>query len=49
MALVNRVLPEPGGIGERSAKGRESTSSWSPSWLTRLTEEAAMNNNEVVH
>ena len=49
MAIVNRVLPGPGGIGERSAKGRESTSSWSPSWLTRLTEEAAMNNNEVVH
>ena len=49
MAVVNRVLPGPGGIGERSAKGRESTSSWSPSWLTRLTEEAAMNNNEVVH
>lgn len=49
MALVNRVLPEAGGIGEESAKGRESTSSWSPSWLTRLTEEAAMKNNEVVH
>ena len=49
MAVVNRVLPGPGGIGERTAKGRESTSSWSPSWLTRLTEEAAMNNNEVVH
>ena len=49
MALVNRLLPEAGGIGERSAKGRDSTSSWSPSWLTRLTEEAAMKNNEVVH
>ncbi len=49
LALVNRLLPEPGGIGERSAKGRDSSSSWSPSWLTRLTEEAAMNNNEVVH
>ena len=49
MALVNRVLPGAGGIGERSAKGRDSTSSWSPSWLTRLTEEAAMDNNELVH
>jgi NAD(P)-dependent dehydrogenase (short-subunit alcohol dehydrogenase family) len=49
MALVNRVLPSPGGIGQRSAKGRDSRSSWSPSWLTRLTEEAALNNNEVVH
>ncbi len=49
LALVNRLLPEPGGIGERSAKGRDSASSWSPSWLTRLTEEAAVKNNEVVH
>ena len=49
LALTNRFLPEPGGIGDRSAKGRDSTSSWSPSWLTRLTEEAAMKNNEVVH
>lgn len=49
LALVNRVLPGPGGIGEQSAKGRDSRSNWSPSWLTRLTEEAAMNNNEVVH
>ena len=49
MGLVNRILPGPGGIGDRTAKGRDSKSSWSPSWLTRLTEEAAMNNNEVVH
>ena len=49
LALVNRILPGPGGIGERTAKGRDSKSSWSPSWLTRLTEEAAINNNEVVH
>lgn len=49
LALVNRLLPEPGGIGEQSAKGKDSASTWSPSWLTRLTEEAAINNNEVVH
>lgn len=49
MALVNRLLPEPGGIGDRSVKGKDSTSSWSPSWLTRLTEEAAIDNNELVH
>ena len=49
LALTNRLLPGPGGIGERSAKGRDSSSSWSPSWLTKLTEEAAINNNEVVH
>jgi NAD(P)-dependent dehydrogenase (short-subunit alcohol dehydrogenase family) len=48
MAVVNQLLPEAGGIGEGTAKGRDSTSSWSPSWLTTLTEEAAMKNNEVV-
>jgi NAD(P)-dependent dehydrogenase (short-subunit alcohol dehydrogenase family) len=49
LAVVNRLLPEPGGIGDRSAKGKDSTSSWSPSWLTTLTEEAALKNNETVH
>ena len=49
LALVNRLLPAPGGIGGNSAKGRDSASSWSPSWLTTLTEEAALKNNEVVH
>ncbi len=49
MAVVNQLLPEAGGIGDATAKGRDSTSSWSPSWLTRLTEDAAMKNNEVVH
>jgi len=49
LALVNRLLPGPGGIGEGSAKGRDSQSSWSPSWLTTLSEEAALKNNEVVH
>ncbi|HEX2269754.1 MAG TPA: SDR family oxidoreductase [Pyrinomonadaceae bacterium] len=49
LALVNQLLPEPGGIGQKSAKGRDSTSSWSPSWLTKLTEDAAVKNNELVH
>ncbi len=49
MGVVNQFLPEAGGIGTRTAKGRDSTSSWSPSWLTRLTEDAALKNNEVVH
>lgn len=49
LATVNQLLPEAGGIGTGSAKGRDSTSSWSPSWLTRLTEDAAIKNNEVVH
>ena len=47
-ALANELLPEPGGIGEREAKGKESGSAWSPSWLTTLNERAAVRNNEVL-
>jgi hypothetical protein len=43
------LLPESGGICERRAKGKDSTSSWSPSWLTALSERAALNNNEIAH
>lgn len=46
-ALANRLLPAPGGIGQREAKGEESSSFWSPSWLTTLNESAAIRNNEV--
>lgn len=45
--LVNGLLPEMGGIGRRSARGYQSQSSASPSWMTRLSEEAAVRNNEV--
>jgi short-subunit dehydrogenase len=47
LGLVNRLLPGPGGIGTRSARGRDSTSALSPSWATTLTEEAARRNNEI--
>jgi short-subunit dehydrogenase len=47
--LISRLLPEAGGIGEGRAKGKDSTSSWSPSWLTALNERAALNNNEIAH
>lgn len=47
-ALANRVLPEAGGIGEREAKGKESGSALSPSWLTTLNERAAVKNNELL-
>jgi NAD(P)-dependent dehydrogenase (short-subunit alcohol dehydrogenase family) len=47
-ALVNRLLPAAdGGIGQRRAKGKESGSKLSPSWLTALGDEAAKRNNEV--
>jgi len=49
LGVVNQLLPAPGGIGTQKAKGKESTSAWSPSWLTTLNEEAAVRNNEVLH
>lgn len=47
LALVNRILPEIGGIGQRAAKGYESESELSPSWLTKLGDKAAVQNNEL--
>jgi short-subunit dehydrogenase len=47
LGLINELLPEPGGIGTSSVKGKQSTSGWSPSWLTTLTEQAAVANNEI--
>lgn len=47
LGLVNKLLPAPGGIGNRSAKGKESESELSPSWLTTLSEHAAARNNEI--
>jgi NAD(P)-dependent dehydrogenase (short-subunit alcohol dehydrogenase family) len=47
LGLVSRLLPGPGGIGSRAAKGKESTSHWSPSLLTALSERAAARNNEL--
>lgn len=49
LAVANRLLPEAGGVGTERMKGRESTSTWSPSWVTTLTEEAALRNNEALH
>ncbi|MBS1797639.1 MAG: SDR family oxidoreductase [Acidobacteria bacterium] len=46
-ALANRLLPGPGGIGEDTARGLESTSSVSPSFLTTLIDRAAVRNNEL--
>jgi NAD(P)-dependent dehydrogenase (short-subunit alcohol dehydrogenase family) len=47
LALAGRLLPGPGGIGRRRAKGKESESSLSPSLLTTLSDRAALRNNEV--
>lgn len=47
LGIAARLLPEPGGAGERSHKGRDSASRWSPSWLTHFDEQAAREHNEV--
>ena len=47
LGLINRVLPGPGGIGRKRAKGKDSQSELSPSWLTALSDRAAERNNEV--
>jgi NAD(P)-dependent dehydrogenase (short-subunit alcohol dehydrogenase family) len=47
LGLINKLLPEPGGIGTERAKGKESDSDLSPSWLTTLSERAAVRNNEM--
>ena len=45
--LINRLLPAAGGIGPRRAKGAESRSELSPSWLTALGDAASERNNEI--
>jgi short-subunit dehydrogenase len=47
MGVVNEFLPEAGGIGTKSAKGKESESKIAPSWLTALSDRAAQENNEM--
>jgi short-subunit dehydrogenase len=47
MAIVNGMLPAPGGIGEQKATGKESETALSESVLTTLTDQAAERNNET--
>jgi hypothetical protein len=46
LGLVNKLLPGPGGIGTKRAKGKDSESPLAPSVLTTLSERAARRNNE---
>lgn len=46
-ALVNQILPSPGGIGKAHASGLESQSFVSPSFLTTLVDKASHRNNEL--
>lgn len=47
LALVDRWLPAPGGIGTDSAAGRDSRPDWLPGWITSLTDRATRSNNEL--
>jgi hypothetical protein len=46
MAIVNRMLPGPGGIGHERRRGAASQSKAAPSLLTALSDSAARRNNE---
>jgi short-subunit dehydrogenase len=48
LGMVNRTLPEPGGIGNRALPGAKSHSPFAPSVLTKLGDSAAERNNEKV-
>jgi short-subunit dehydrogenase len=47
LAVLNRVLPPMGGIGQHGLFGYESESNLAPSWLTRRSDAAAERNNEL--
>jgi short-subunit dehydrogenase len=47
LGVVNQLLPPPGGIGANRARGSESESSLSPSFLTSLGDKAARENNQL--
>lgn len=46
-ALVNQILPGAGGIGKGYARGKDSSSSISPSFLTALSDKESVENNEL--
>jgi NAD(P)-dependent dehydrogenase (short-subunit alcohol dehydrogenase family) len=47
LSTVARLLPGPGGIGRKRAKGKDSESPLAPSVLTALSDQAAERNNEI--
>jgi NAD(P)-dependent dehydrogenase (short-subunit alcohol dehydrogenase family) len=47
LSWANRFLPEEGGVGTGSATGAESGSQISPSTLTKLIDQASVENNEL--
>jgi short-subunit dehydrogenase len=49
LAAVNRGLPDAGDLGKGKAKGVESTTRLTESWLTELDRRAARKNNQLSH
>ena len=47
LAAANRMLPDGGGIGQRTVGGAQSESALSPSALTSMSNRAAVRNNEI--
>jgi short-subunit dehydrogenase len=47
LAVINKLLPAPGGIGSDAKTGKQSSSKVSPSLLTTLNEQAAEQNNQI--
>jgi len=47
MTVMDRLLPSMGGIGQQEARGYESQSAWTNSFLTMLSQRAARRNNEL--
>jgi short-subunit dehydrogenase len=46
-AVVNRALPDPGSSGHEKAKGADSRTPLTESWLSSLDKRAAKRNNQV--
>jgi hypothetical protein len=47
LGLVNRLLPDAAAGSAELRLGKECASEWSPSWLTKLSDDAAEQNNEL--
>lgn len=47
LSVMGAVLPKMGGIGQQAARGYESESEVSPSFFTKLSQEAAAQNNQL--
>jgi hypothetical protein len=45
--LVNRLLPGPGGIGSKRARGANSQTDWLPDFLMKNINQPAQRNNET--